>query len=88
MACNYFSVIIFNVENFTNKNVRVKRRGLINLINFYRYYLIHSKQGWFSSCLFHFCIIMLLIFIYTVFNFFFFALIDLLVPFSGMMNSS
>ena len=23
MACNYFSVIIFNVENFTNKNVRV-----------------------------------------------------------------
>ena len=70
MACNYFSVIIFNMENFTNKNVRVKRRGLINLINFYRYYLIHSKQGWFSSCLFHFCIIMLLIFIYTVFNFF------------------
>ena len=70
MACNYFNVIIFNVENFTNKNVRVKRRCLINLINFYLYYLIHSKQGWFSSCLFHFFIIMLLIFIYTVFNFF------------------
>ena len=33
LNCNYFSLIIFNVENFTNKNVRVKRRGRINLIN-------------------------------------------------------
>ena len=72
MACNYFSVIIFNMDNFANKDIRVKRGGPLSFINFYHYYLIHSKQGWFSSCCFHFCtIIMLLIFIYTVFKFFF-----------------
>ena len=83
MACNYFNVIIFNVENFTNKNVRVKRGGLINLINFYRYYLIYSKQGWFSSCLFHFCVILLLIVIYTVLNFFSLLWLIFLCPFVG-----
>ena len=71
MACNYFSVIIFNMENFANKDIRVKRGGPLSFINFYHYYLIHSKQWWFSSCCFHFCmIIMFLIFIYTVFNVF------------------
>ena len=40
MACNNFGVIIiFNMEDFANKDIRVKRRGLINFIDFYGYYM-------------------------------------------------
>ena len=75
--------IIFNMENFANKDIRVKRGGLIHFISFYCYYLIHSKGGCFSSCFFHNCIIMLLIFIYTVFNFFSLLWLIFLCPFLG-----
>ena len=39
MACNNFGLIIFNMEDFANKDIRVKRRGLINFIDFYGYYM-------------------------------------------------
>lgn len=37
MACNNFGVIIFNMEDFANKDIRVKRRGLTNFIALYGY---------------------------------------------------
>ena len=49
LACNNFGLIIFNMEDFANKDIRVKRRGLTNFIALYGYYKHYIICSWFSS---------------------------------------
>lgn len=43
MSCDNFGVVIFNLENFANEGIWMKRRGRIYLINFYSYSVIDFK---------------------------------------------
>ena len=65
MSCNNFGIVIFNLENFANKDIWMDRRDLIYLINFYSYNVTDFKGSFCFPGLFHFCIILLLFFVYS-----------------------
>ena len=84
LNCNYFSVFIFNVENFTNKNVAWGEEERSYQPYQFLSLLSHPLLTRMVFLLpFSFCIIMLLIFIYTVFIFFSLLWLIFLCPFVG-----
>ena len=65
MSGNNFGIVIFNLENFASEDIWMERRGLIYLINFDSYNVTDFKESFCFPGLFHFCIILLLVFIYS-----------------------